>query len=54
MIQQQIEACIKAAQAGGAVLLRHFRKLDPTQVGEKSKYDLVSQADRDSEAVIKA
>jgi myo-inositol-1(or 4)-monophosphatase len=54
MIQQQIEACVKAAQAGGQVLLRHFRRLDPALVTEKSKNDLVSQADRDSEAVIKA
>jgi myo-inositol-1(or 4)-monophosphatase len=51
MIQQQIEACVKAAQAGGQVLLRHFRRLDPALVTEKSKNDLVSQADRDSEAV---
>ena len=54
MIQQQREACIAAAQAGGEVLLRHFRRLDPAKVTEKSKNDMVSQADRDSEAVIKA
>lgn len=54
MIEQQREACIAAAQAGGEVLLRHFRRLDPGLVTEKSKNDLVSQADRDSEAVIKA
>lgn len=54
MIQQQLEACIAAAQAGGQVLLGHFRQLDPALVREKSKNDVVSQADRDSEAVIKA
>jgi myo-inositol-1(or 4)-monophosphatase len=54
MIQQQREACVKAAQAGGQVLLGHFRQLDPAKVTEKSKNDVVSQADRDSEAVIKA
>jgi myo-inositol-1(or 4)-monophosphatase len=54
MIQQQQAACIQAAQAGGQVLLRYFRKLDPALVSEKSKNDLVSQADRDSEAVIQA
>jgi myo-inositol-1(or 4)-monophosphatase len=54
MIQQQKAACIAAAQAGALVLLRHFRKLDPARVTEKTKNDLVSQADRDSEAVIKA
>jgi len=53
MIQQQKAACIAAAQAGGQVLLRLFRHLDPASVTEKTKNDLVSQADRDSEAVIK-
>ena len=54
MLEAQREACIAAAQAGGEVLLRHFRKLDPTKVSEKSKNDLVTEADRESEAVIKA
>ena len=48
MIQQQKAACIAAAQAGGQVLLRLFRHLDPASVTEKTKNDLVSQADRDS------
>ena len=54
MFQQHKEACIAAAQAGGQVLLRYFRRLDPATVSEKSKNDLVSAADRDSEAVIQA
>jgi len=54
MIQKQKDACIAAALAGGEVLLRYFRQLDPASITEKSKHDLVSQADRDSEAVIKA
>ena len=54
MIQQQKEACIAAAQAGGQVLLQFFRRLDPATISEKSKNDLVSAADRDSEAVIQA
>ena len=36
------------------MLLRYFRLLDPASVSEKSKNDLVSAADRDSEAVIQA
>jgi myo-inositol-1(or 4)-monophosphatase len=48
------EACIAAARAGGEVLLRWFRQLDPASVREKSKNDVVSAADRESEAVIKA
>jgi myo-inositol-1(or 4)-monophosphatase len=54
MIQQQSDACVAAARAGGEVLLRLFRQLDPATVSEKTKHDLVSQADRDSEAVIQA
>ena len=54
MLEAQREACVAAAQAGGKVLMRHFRKLDPAGVSEKSKNDLVSEADRESEAVIKA
>ena len=54
MIQQQQEACIAAAKAGAEVLLGYFRKLDPASVSEKSKNDLVSEADRKSEAVVKA
>jgi myo-inositol-1(or 4)-monophosphatase len=53
MLEAQREACIAAAQAGGQVLLRYFRKLDPATITEKSKNDLVSEADRASEAVIK-
>ena len=54
MFEAERAACIQAAQAGGQVLLRHFRQLDPATVSEKTKNDLVSAADRESEAVIKA
>ena len=54
MLEAQREACIAAAMAGGQVLLRHFRKLEPSHVSEKSKNDLVSVADQESEIVIKA
>jgi myo-inositol-1(or 4)-monophosphatase len=54
MFEAQREACSAAARAGGSILLGHFRKLDPASVSEKSKNDLVSIADRESEAVIKA
>jgi myo-inositol-1(or 4)-monophosphatase len=54
MFKQHQEACIAAARAGGDVLLRWFRQLDPAQVREKTKHDFVSAADRESEAVIKA
>ena len=54
MLEAQREACVAAAQAGGQVLLGYFRKLDPASISEKSKHDLVTEADRASEAVIKA
>jgi len=54
MFETEKEACIAAAHAGGQVLLHYFRKLDRATVSEKSKNDLVSEADRESEAVIKA
>jgi len=54
MFETESAACIQAAQAGGQVLLRHFRQLDLATVSEKTKNDLVSAADRESEAVIKA
>lgn len=53
MYEAQREACIAAAQAGGQELLAYFRKLDPATVKEKAKNDLVSEADRASEAAIK-
>jgi len=54
MYESQREACIAAAKAGGQVLMSYFRRLDPATVTEKSKHDFVSEADRASEAVIKA
>jgi myo-inositol-1(or 4)-monophosphatase len=54
MFEEQREACISAALAGGKVLLGHFRRLDPANISEKSKNDLVSNADREAEAAIQA
>jgi myo-inositol-1(or 4)-monophosphatase len=47
----QVEA---VARAGAAPLLRLWRRLDPGQVSEKARNDLVSDADRAAEAVILA
>ena len=52
MLKAQKEACVAAAQAGGQILRGYFRKLDPSTISEKSKNDLVSEADRASEAAI--
>lgn len=54
MYDAQREACLAAAQAGGKVLLGYFRKLDPATITEKTKNDVVSEADRAAEAAIRA
>ncbi len=54
MFDAQRDACVAAAEAGGKVLLAHFRKLDPALITEKTKNDFVSEADRASEAAIRA
>jgi myo-inositol-1(or 4)-monophosphatase len=47
----QVEA---VARAGAEPLLRHWRRLEPGQVTEKARNDLVSDADRAAEAAILA
>lgn len=54
MFDAQREACVAAAQAGGKVLLGHFRQLDPATITEKTKNDFVSEADRAAEVAIRA
>jgi myo-inositol-1(or 4)-monophosphatase len=54
MFEAQRDAAITAAHAGGAALLKHWRKLNPANVHEKTKNDLVSIADQESEAAIHA
>ena len=48
-----VDAAIAAAREAGEVLLGHFGRLDPARVEEKAKNDVVSIADRESEAVIR-
>jgi len=52
MYESHKDACVAAAHAGGQILRGFFRKLDPATISEKSKNDLVSEADRASEAAI--
>ena len=54
MFEAQRDAAVEAAKAGGRVLLGHWRQLDPATVQEKTKNDLVSIADKESEAAIHA
>lgn len=46
-----LRIAIEAARAGGAVVREHFRT-DRLQVAEKARHDLVTSADRESEAAI--
>lgn len=41
-----------AARAGARELLRHWRNLDPDQIDEKARNDLVTVADREAEAAV--
>ncbi len=54
MFDAQKEACVDAARAGGEVLLRHFRNLEPGSIQEKTKNDFVSIADQEAEEAIRA
>ena len=53
MYEAQRDACLAAAEAGGQVLLKYFRHLEPGSITEKTKNDLVSVADREAESVIR-
>ena len=47
-----IKVMVKAARAGGAVLLRHLSKLEQLSVFEKGKQDYASEVDQQAEAEI--
>jgi myo-inositol-1(or 4)-monophosphatase len=48
-----LDAAVAAAREAGEVLLGHFGRLDPALVEEKALNDVVSIADRESEAVVR-
>lgn len=52
--QARLEAAIAAAREGGAVALAHFRNLSALTVESKGVQDHVSEADRETEQVVKA
>ena len=53
MYEAQRDACLAAAEIGGAILLKYFRHLEPGSVCEKTKNDYVSTADKEAEAAIR-
>lgn len=48
-----LDAAVGAAREAGEILVGHFGRLDPAFVEEKALNDVVSIADRESEAVIR-
>lgn len=48
-----VDAAVDAAREAGALLLARFGALDPSEVEEKAKNDVVSAADRESEAALR-
>lgn len=48
-----LDAAVEAARRAGEILLGHFGTLDPSEVEEKGRNDVVSRADRESEALVR-
>ena len=52
MQKPAVNVMVKAARAGGNVLLRHMNRLDAIDVVEKDRFDYASEVDRMAEAEI--
>jgi myo-inositol-1(or 4)-monophosphatase len=52
-MKSSLDVAVAAAREAGEVLVGHFGRLDPASVEEKAANDVVSIADRESEAVIR-
>ncbi|HMM34908.1 MAG TPA: inositol monophosphatase family protein [Thermoanaerobaculia bacterium] len=48
-----LDAAVEAARRAGDLLLGFFGSLEPSEVEEKGRNDVVSRADRESEALVK-
>lgn len=48
-----LDVAVDAARQAGRLLLGYFGSLDPSEVEEKGRNDVVSRADRESEAVVR-
>ena len=48
-----LDAAVEAARRAGDLLLGFFGSLDPSEVEEKGRNDVVSRADKESEALVK-
>jgi myo-inositol-1(or 4)-monophosphatase len=52
-LAERLEAAARTARVAGALALDHFRNRDRLVVDRKGRQDLVSRADRDTEALIR-
>ena len=52
MLKPAVNVMIKAARAGGNVLIRHMNKLDALNIVEKARMDYASEVDGLAEAEI--
>ena len=52
MQQPAVNIMVKAARAGGNILLRHMNKLDAINIVEKDRMDYASEVDRLAEAAV--
>jgi len=52
MLQPAVNIMIKAARAGGNVLLRHLHRLDTLNIVEKARMDYASEVDEQAEEAI--
>jgi len=52
MLQPAVNIMIKAARAGGNVLLRHMHRLDALNIVEKARMDYASEVDEQAEEAI--
>ena len=50
---RSLDVAVAAAEEAGEVLLDYFGSLDPSDVEEKAKNDMVSRADREAEEVLR-
>lgn len=53
-LQERYDAAIQTVREAGSVALRHYQNLDALTIENKGVQDPVSEADRETEAVIKA
>ncbi len=50
---QPLDVAVSAAREAGELLLSYFGSLDPSEVESKGRNDVVSRADRESEALVR-